>query len=149
MYLFLEWDHAIQAERLCRRLYGWSALLVERIAQGRLPLRKGQSHGDREMKLQDAKQECERWLSYLEAQKERSIATQKIASDVRKGVLSSDDGKRALRRLDNAPTVYDGAKLADAVRLLLRQVAYPPPPDSEALLAEIERLRAIRGGYQS
>lgn len=67
------------------------------------------------MKLQDAKQECERWLSYLEAQKERSIATQKIASDVRKGVLSSDDGKRALRRLDNAPTVYDGAKLADAV----------------------------------
>ena len=112
-------------------------------------MRKGQSHGDREMKLQDAKQECERWLSYLEAQKERSIATQKIASDVRKGVLSSDDGKRALRRLDNAPTVYDGAKLADAVRLLLRQVAYPPPPDSEALLAEIERLRAIRGGYQS
>ena len=75
------------------------------------------------MKLEEAKQECERWLSYLKGQKEKSVALQKIASDVRNGFSTSEEGRKKQRLLDGHHTVYDGAKLADAVRLLLRHVA--------------------------
>lgn len=74
------------------------------------------------MNLLEAKSECERWLSYLARQEEKSAAIQKIAADCRAGRCNSDEGRRRQRALDNGVTVYDGAKLADAVRFLLKAV---------------------------
>ena len=75
------------------------------------------------MKLDEAKAECERWLAYLKKLEEKTGAIQRVAADVRSGKLSSDEGRRLVRKINGSPTVYDGAKLADAVRLLLKQVA--------------------------
>lgn len=70
----------------------------------------------------EAKSECQRWLDYLDRQKEKFIAIQKIASDVRRKEIDSHEGKRRLRAIDDrcSVTVYDGAKLAEAVALLIR-----------------------------
>lgn len=75
------------------------------------------------MKLAEAKEECERWFAYLKRQEERAIEIQKIASAVRKGEITSDEGQRRLRRIDGCGvTVYDGANLQKAVRVLLRHI---------------------------
>lgn len=70
----------------------------------------------------EAKSECQRWLDYLDRQAEKSTAIQKIASDVRRQEIDSAEGKRRLRAIDDrcSVTVYDGAKLAEAVALLIR-----------------------------
>lgn len=74
------------------------------------------------MNLAEAQAECQRWLAYLDRQRERSIAIQKIASDRRTGQCSEDDGRKRLRAIDGGYglTVYDGAKLSEAVKVLLR-----------------------------
>jgi hypothetical protein len=74
------------------------------------------------MTLSEAKAECQRWLDYLERQKEKTIAIQKLAAECRKEKLSADEGRRRLRAIDDrcSLTVYDGARLADAVTLLIR-----------------------------
>ncbi|TXH57562.1 MAG: hypothetical protein E6Q97_04290 [Desulfurellales bacterium] len=75
------------------------------------------------MKLAEAKEECARWFAYLDRQREKSLAVQKIASAVRSGEITSDEGRRKLRALDNASvTVYDGARLEQAVKLLLKNL---------------------------
>ena len=73
------------------------------------------------MNLTEAKTECRRWLDYLDRQKEKSVAIQKIAGTVRRGEIDSAEGKRQLRAIDDkcSLTVYDGAKLADAVAFLV------------------------------
>jgi hypothetical protein len=73
------------------------------------------------MKLVEAKAECQRWLDYLDRQKEKSIAIQKISGAVRRGEIDSVEGKKQLRAIDDrcSLTVYDGAKLADAVAFLV------------------------------
>lgn len=76
------------------------------------------------MKVEDAKAECQRWLDYLDREKERSAAIQKIAGAVRRKEIDSAEGQKQLRAIDNnrrGVTVYDGAKLAEAVALLIRQ----------------------------
>lgn len=72
------------------------------------------------MNLVEARAECERWLAYLERQKEKTIAMQKIAADRRSGKCDTAEGQRRLRALDSSVAVYDGARLADAVRLMLK-----------------------------
>jgi len=72
------------------------------------------------MNIEEAKAECNRWLAYLEKQKEKSIIVQELAKDVRLGKISSDHAKKRLRDIDRGVTVYDGAKLAEAVKLLLK-----------------------------
>lgn len=69
----------------------------------------------------EAKAECQRWLDYLDRQKAKAGAVQKLASDRRLGRISEEDGKRLLRQLDNhsSVTVYDGSRLADAVKYLI------------------------------
>lgn len=80
------------------------------------------------MKLDEAKAECARWFAYLDRQREKSLAVQKIASDVRNGVCDSDEGRRRLRALDGCSvTVYDGANLEKAVRVLLKTVPWHTP----------------------
>lgn len=75
------------------------------------------------MKLTEAKAECERWFAHLDRQREKSIAMQRIASQVRSGEITSEEGQRKVRTLDGAGvTVYDGARLEQAVKLLLRNV---------------------------
>lgn len=75
-----------------------------------------------DMDLNQAKAECQRWLDYLERQKEKSVAMQQLASDRRLGKCTADEARRRLSALDSrcSVTVYDGAKLADAVKVLMK-----------------------------
>lgn len=73
--------------------------------------------------LEQAKDECERWFSHLQAQEDKSLALQKLAADRRSGQCDEIDGKRRRDAINgNGITVYDGANLADAVRILLKHV---------------------------
>lgn len=74
------------------------------------------------MILSEAIGECERWLAYLKKQEERSIALQKLATERRAGTCDEAEAKRRVSAIDRSVTVYDGARLADAVRLLLEVV---------------------------
>ncbi len=75
------------------------------------------------MKMAEAKAECERWFAYLDRQRDKSLALQKIASRVRSGEITSDEGRREIRNIDGrAPVVYDGARLEQAVKLLLKNL---------------------------
>jgi hypothetical protein len=72
------------------------------------------------MTLAEAKAECQRWLAYLDRERERSIALQKIASARRSGEIDDAEAqRRALRKRDSGLTVYDGANLEKAVKVLL------------------------------
>lgn len=73
------------------------------------------------MTIDQAKAECQRWFAYLDRQREKSIAVQKIAAERRAGTIDEAEGKRRLRALDNCSvTVFDGAELEKAVRVLLK-----------------------------
>lgn len=74
------------------------------------------------MNLSQARAECERWLAHLVRQEEKSIAIQKLAAERRSGRCDEAEARRRMRVIDSGPTVYDGAKLADAVRYLLNAV---------------------------
>lgn len=75
------------------------------------------------MKLTEAKEECARWFAYLDRQREKSLAVQKLATQVRNGEITSEDAKRKLRTLDGCGlVVYDGARLEQAVKLLLKNL---------------------------
>lgn len=74
------------------------------------------------MTRDEAKAEGQRWLDHLKHQEEKSIAIQKIAGAIRRQEIDSAEGKRQLRTIDDrsSVTVYDGAKLAQAVALLIK-----------------------------
>lgn len=75
------------------------------------------------MKLSEAKAECERWFKYLDKQRQKSIDMQKIASDVRNNIITSDEARRKVKILDSGGiTVYDGANLEQAVKTLLKHL---------------------------
>lgn len=71
------------------------------------------------MNITAAKAECQRWLDYLDRQKEKSIAMQRIGVDRRDGKCDPAEARRRVRALDSGVTVYDGAKLAEAVKFLM------------------------------
>lgn len=75
------------------------------------------------MTLEEAKTECQRWLDYLDRQKESAAAMGRIAGDRRNGKCTADEAKQRVAELDRRKglTVYDGAKLAEAVKLLIRR----------------------------
>ena len=73
--------------------------------------------------LPQAKEECQRWFDYLKSQEDQSIALQRLAADRRAGRCDAAEGQR--RRIEiqgHGVTVYDGANLADAVRILLKNI---------------------------
>lgn len=74
------------------------------------------------MTLDEARAEGQRWLDHLKRQEEKSLAIQKIAGAVRRKEITPAEGKVKLQAIDNrcSLTVYDGAKLAEAVALLIR-----------------------------
>lgn len=75
------------------------------------------------MNLVEATAECQRWLDYLERQKEKSIAMQQIAGERMDGKLTHAEAKTRLKRLDSGVTVHDGARLAEAVKFLISDKA--------------------------
>ena len=76
------------------------------------------------MNIEQAKAECQRWLDYLQKQKENTIAVQQIAAGRRNGSILKEEALRRLQVIDNKSslTVYDGSKLAEAVKLLIAKV---------------------------
>jgi Tfp pilus assembly protein PilX len=72
------------------------------------------------MTLTEAKIECNRWFAHLQRQRDKSIAMQRIATALRAGELSHQEAQRQVRTLDSGMTVYDGANLELAVRILLK-----------------------------
>lgn len=75
------------------------------------------------MKLEEAKAECERWLAHLDHQRERALNMQRIATAVRNGEIDQEEARRRVRRHDGiTPVVYDGARLEQAVKLLLCEI---------------------------
>lgn len=72
------------------------------------------------MNIDEAKTECQRWLDYLKRQEEKSLALQKLAADRRAGRCDEKEMRRRMGDI-NGPTVtvYDGARLAEAVRVLM------------------------------
>ena len=82
--------------------------------------------------LTDAKAECERWFAYLQSQEDRSKKLQKLAADRRAGRCDALEGERRCNAIQgNALTVYDGSNLADAVRVLLKNITHNGEPSGE------------------
>ena len=72
------------------------------------------------MTLTEARQECRRYLDYLKRDEAKSIAMQKLAADRRSGKCDDREKDRRMREIMGpSPTVYDGANLAEAVKVLL------------------------------
>lgn len=72
------------------------------------------------MTLTEARQECRRYLDYLKLDEAKSIAIQKLAADRRSGKCDDREKDRRMREIMGpSPTVYDGANLAEAVKVLL------------------------------
>lgn len=72
--------------------------------------------------IADAKAECERWFAYLDRSRKKAEDMGRIASDRRKGLIDTAEAQRRVRALDSGVTVFDGARLEKAVRLLLTVV---------------------------
>jgi hypothetical protein len=81
------------------------------------------------MNLEDATDECLRWLDYLKREEEKSILLQELASERRAGTCSDVDMRRRVAAIDGpGVTVYDGGNLAEAVRTLLAHLLLLSPP---------------------
>ena len=74
------------------------------------------------MKIDEAKTEVHRWFDYLERQKEKSLKIQGIASDVRNGTISQEEARKRLRHIDSSPVVHDGAKLEEALKIIMKEL---------------------------
>jgi hypothetical protein len=75
------------------------------------------------MTLTEAKAECERWFAYLQAQKDKSVALGRLASERRRGLVDEQEGRRRLNEIQGTGiTVYDGGNLQDAVKALLKHI---------------------------
>jgi hypothetical protein len=81
------------------------------------------------MTTDEALREAQKWLDYLEAQKARATKMQELAHLAK---TDQKEAQRQMRQMDQQPTVYDGARLADGVRVMV---------------AEIERLREALAHY--
>lgn len=78
----------------------------------------------RGMTVEEARVECERWFAYLDRQRTKSLEMQKIAALRRSGEIDLEEARRRQRALDNCSvTVFDGANLEKAVRVLLKATA--------------------------
>lgn len=77
----------------------------------------------RGMTLDQAKAECERWFAYIKRQETKAVEMQKLATALRRGEIDEAESRRRVRALDGSGvTVFDGANLEKAVRVLLKHV---------------------------
>ena len=73
------------------------------------------------MNLTEARQECLRYLDYLEREEAKSTALQRLASDRRAGRCDDREKDRRMAEIMGpSPTVYDGGNLAEAIKVLLK-----------------------------
>jgi hypothetical protein len=84
------------------------------------------------MTVDEALREAQKWLDYLEVQKKRADKLQELA---RLAKWNPKEAAHQMRQMDQQPNVFDGARLADGVRVMI---------------AEIERLkREYEGCYEA
>lgn len=75
------------------------------------------------MTLAQAIADCHLWFAYLDRQRAKAVEMQMIAAKRRSGEIDEVEGRRRVRALDGCGvTVYDGANLEKAVRVLLKHV---------------------------
>lgn len=75
------------------------------------------------MKINEAIDECRRYLEHADREKDKSIALQRLAADVRMGKCSALERDTRMRKImGERPTIYDGGNLEDAIRSLLKHV---------------------------
>lgn len=74
------------------------------------------------MKIDVAITECQRWLDYCQAQKDKSLAMQRLATARRNGEIDQAEANRRVKMLDDQTRVFDGAKLEQAIIVLLKHV---------------------------
>ena len=81
------------------------------------------------MTLAEAEAECTRWFDHLKRHEDMAVALQKLAADRRSGACDDAEKRRRLAEIDgrHGVTVYDGARLAQAVRTLLKHVKKAAP----------------------
>jgi hypothetical protein len=72
------------------------------------------------MTWDEAVAECERWHKHLNYQSDKARKMAQIAAKRRRGEIDEGEGRRQMRVLDMSPTVYDGAKLEQATRVLMK-----------------------------
>ena len=83
------------------------------------------------MTITEARDEAQRYLNYLAREEAKSVALQRLAADRRQGKCSDREKDRRMRDIMGpSPTVYDGANLADAIRVFLK-VTQPPIAPSD------------------
>lgn len=83
------------------------------------------------MNLTEARAECKRYLDHLARQEAKAKALQKLAADRRVGRCDRKEADRRLRDIHGpGVTVYDGANLAEAVKVMLKATE-PPISASE------------------
>ena len=80
------------------------------------------------MTTQEAIQEAQRWLAHTEEQKEKAKRLQELA---RLAKTHHAEARRLLQQLDSQPIVYDGARLAEAVRTLIAALSRCPVTEGE------------------
>ncbi len=72
------------------------------------------------MNISEARAVCQRWLDYLDRQAEQALALACVATRLRLGEINYDEAKRqSISAQGHGVTVYDGAELAQAVRVLM------------------------------
>lgn len=87
------------------------------------PIRQRRVAGrGKQMKLEDARAECRRWLAHLKDERKRTLALQEIAFERRRGLIDDLEARRRTQALDRGVTVYDASMLAEAVKVLLRAI---------------------------
>lgn len=73
------------------------------------------------MNREEAVVECRRWLAHLERQQVKAKRMQELAALARTGPKGHEEARREMNRIDGQPEVYDGARLSEAVQVLIEE----------------------------
>lgn len=72
------------------------------------------------MDISEAKAEGARWLAHLENEKEKAAKLAALAGKRRRGEMDRETARREVEAIQGRGVrVYDGARLAEAVRVLI------------------------------
>lgn len=79
------------------------------------------------MTIAEATEECERWFAHLDRQREKTRLIAQLAAERKAGTCTQAEAERRMRVIDGAGvTVFDGAKLEQAVKSLLAHIRSGP-----------------------
>ena len=65
---------------------------------------------------------CQRWFDHVDLQKVKAEKMQQLAAQAKRGGIEATYAQRQLRQINNHVTVYDGARLREAVEQLVSTV---------------------------